>query len=443
MTRTLITIFINTFRIQTTACLLFISFWIQAQPILTLDDAIKIGVQNNFQIQILQSNEQIAINNNNPANADFLPRVSTTGSYSLSNNNTQQEFFNGDSRSASGAGSRNARAAVDANWTIFDGFRREAIKEELQLDERRATEITQAEVLALIEQIQLAYFELGQLQKEMALTVNSIELNQAILTLALQKQRIGTASEAEVLQARSQLNIDSIQLIRQQGQLTGSEIAFNQLLNQPLSTTISVSDEISLETLPNQAAMVEEAKSKNPQLVLARLDQLTTAMQIKSVKSVLYPKLNLGASYVYNFSKAEVGFLLSNQTYGPSTQLTLTYDIYSGRNLKKELQNIELVQGNLLKDQRRIEWEIESRIVNLYNDYANLAVLQDAEDRQILIAEKNTLLANELYRYGRNTSFEVREAVLREIQAKNRLIQNEYQMKYIEIQLKAIAGMLR
>jgi outer membrane protein TolC len=443
MMRIATTIIMNTISMGMTICLLVIPFCIQAQPMLTLNEAIKIGVQNNFQIQILESNEQIAINNNNPANAEFLPRVGTTGSYSLSNNNTQQQFFNGDSRSASGAGSRNARASVDASWTIFDGFRREAIKEELDLNERRAKEITQAEVLALIEQIQLGYFELGQLQKEIALTQNSIELNQAILTLALQKQRIGTASEAEVLQARSQLNVDSIQLIRQQGQFAGSVIAFNQLINQPLSTIISVSDEITLETLPNQASMVAEAKSKNPELILARLDQLTTAVQIKSVKSVLYPKLNLGASYVYNFSKAEVGFLLSNQTYGPSTQLTLSYDIFSGRNLKKELQNIELVQGNLLKDQRRIEWEIESRITNMYNDYALLMDLQGAEERQILIAEKNTLLANELYRQGRNTSFEVREAVLREIQAKNRLIQNEYQMKYIEIQLKAIAGMLR
>jgi len=427
-------------------CSFFFFFFIvqnNAQSVITLDEAIKIGVNNNFQIQILQANEKIAKNNNNPANADLLPRVTTTGTYSLSNNNTNQEFFNGDSRSATGAGSRNARAAVDANWTIFDGFRRDALKEGLALDEKRSYEQIQAEILALIEQIQVAYYQIGQIQQQMALTLQSIDLNQAILNLALQKQRIGTGSESEVLQARSQLNIDSIQLIGQQGQLSSAKLTLNRIINQPLQTEVLVIDDLTLEPLPIQEALVEESKNKNPELILARLEQLNTAIQIKEVKSVLYPKLSLGASYIYNYSKAEVGFLLSNQTYGPSTQLTFTYDLFSGRNLKKELQNIELFQSNLQKDQDRIAWEIESQIADLYINYQNLMNLQEAERKDIEIAEKNTLLANELYRQGRNTSIEVREAVLREIQAKNRLLQNTYQMKYIEIQLKAIAGILR
>lgn len=415
---------------------------IGAQSLLTLEDAIQIGINNNYQIQILQANEQIAKNNNNPANADLLPRISTIGTYTLSSNNTDQQFFNGDSRSATGAGSRNARASIDANWTIFDGFRRDALKEGFALNEQRTGEEIQAEILSLVEQINLAYYQIGQIQQQISLIGQSISLNQAILDLALQKQRIGTGSEAEVLQARSQLNSDSIQLISQQGQLTNAKSNLNRIINQPLQTDILVTNDVALEDLPNQVILLEEAKSKNPAMILARLEQLNTAIEIKAVKSILYPKLSLGASYVYNFSKAEVGFLLSNQTYGPSTQLTFSYDLFSGRNLKKELQNIELLQGNLQKDQERIAWEIESEIAELYINYQNLLNLQDAVERDIEIAEKNNLLANELYRQGRNTSFEVREAVLREIQAKNRLIQNTYQLKYIEIQLKAIAGSL-
>lgn len=432
-----------------TAHLMFILlFWgglftpLKSQTDLTLREAIEIGIKNNFQIQILQANEQIAENNNNPANAELLPTVSTTGSYSFSSNNTDQQFFNGDSRSASGAGSRNARASVDASWMIFDGFRREALQEELQLEIERTSEETKAEILSLVEQINIAYYQIGQIQEQISLTNRSIDLNLAILDLALQKQRIGTGSESEVLQARSQLNSDSILLIEQQGDLKSAKNSLNRIINQPLDIDISVVDTVILDVLPNKEVMIQEALSRNPDLILAKLDQLNTAVQIKSIKSVLYPKLSLGASYVYNFSKAEVGFLLSNQTYGPSTQLTLNYDIFSGRNLKKELQNVDLIQGNLVKNQQRISWEIESQISEYYINYYNLADLRGAESRNIEIAEKNSLLANELYRQGRITSFEVREAVLREIQARNRMVLNTYQMKFIEIQLKAIAGIL-
>lgn len=416
---------------------------IEAQNILSLDDAIKIGLQNNFQIQILESNEQIARNNNNPANAEFLPTLSTIATINYSTNNTQQQFFNGESRSATGAGSQNARAGAEANWMIFDGFRRQAIKETLALEETRTSELTRSEALLLVEQIELAYFQLGQIQEEINLTLSSIELNQSIVTLARQKQRIGVGSESEVLQASSQLNTDSILLINQQGMYSRSLISFNRLINQPLSTEFVIAPGVDLESLPNQQLMLEEARRRNPDLILAKLDQLSTALQIKSVKSVLYPKLQITAAYNYNFSKAEVGFLLSNQTYGPSSQLTFTYDIFSGRNLKNELQNIELIQGNLQKDQQRIELEIESRIADLYANYQILQNLRVAEEKEIRITAQNTLLANELYRYGRNTSFEVREAVLREIQAKNRLIQYTYQMKYIEVQVMAIAGLLQ
>lgn len=430
------------FQIRSILILLSVPFLSLNAQTLSLSEAVEIGIKNNFQIQILQANELIAKNNNNPANADLLPRVSTTGSYALSSNNTDQQFFNGDSRSASGAGSRNARASIDVNWTIFDGFRREAIQEGLQLEIQRTSEETQAEILALVEQISLSYYQIGQINKQIALTERSILLNEAILDLALQKQRIGTGSESEVLQARNQLNLDSVLLIGQQGDLKRAKNTLNRVINQPLDTDFSVVDTVILDILPDRELMLQEALSKNPELILAKLEQLNTAIQIKSIKSVLYPSLSLGASYVYNFSRAEVGFLLSNQTYGPSTQLTLNYDIFSGRNLKKELQNIELIQGNLERNQNRISWDIESRIAAFYIDYENLADLQSAETRNIEIAEKNSFLANELYRQGRITSFEVREAVLQEIQAKNRLVLNTYQMKFIEIQLKAIAGIL-
>jgi len=415
---------------------------LEGQTTLTLEEALTIGLKNNYQIQILRSNELIAKNSNSAANADYLPTLGVNGAYSFTSTNTQQEFFNGETRSASAAGSRNANAALQANWTVFDGFRRQALRDALILEETRTSEITRAEVLRLVEQIELAYFQIAQQQQLIDLTNQSIELNQAIMALAEQKQQIGVGSQSEVLQASNQLNTDSILLIQQLGVIERQKIDLNRLIQQPLDVGFEVADSIDLETLPPQSEMIEEAQNRNPALMLAQLDQQSTTLRIKEIKSVLYPKLDLTATYNYNFSKAEVGFLLSNRTFGPTGRATVTYDLFSGRNLKRELQNVDLLLENLQRDQQRIEWDIESQIVDLYANYQNLVDLRIAEQKNILIAEQNSLLANELYRQGRNTSFEVREAVLREIQAKDRLIQSTYNLKFIEIQLKGIAGLL-
>ena len=413
-----------------------------SQEMLYLDDAIQIGLANNYQLQILQANQEIAKNNNTAANAQFLPTVSGVGSYSFSNTNTQQKFFNGDERSATGAGSRNARAAIEANWVIFDGFRRQAIREQLDLAEQQNVKYLDAEQLQFVQAVQLQYYRIAELQQEIRLVKQSIDLNASLKVLARQKQRIGVGSESEVLQASSQLNADSIQLIGLQGDYDRQKIELNRLLNLPLTNDFMADTIVESEALPDQAQMLEEAKRKNPALLLSQLEEMNIESQITEVKSILYPKLSLSGAYNYNFSKAEVGFLLSNRTFGPSTQLTVNYDIYSGRNLKNELKNIALLRGNIVKDRQQMELDIAAQIADLYASYHNLQILEDAVQMDISVAERNTLLASELYRQGRNTNFEVREAILREIQAKSRMITTTYEMKYIEIQLKAIAGIL-
>jgi outer membrane protein TolC len=418
-------------------------FWSYSQQLLTLQEAINIGLANNYQIQILQTNQEIAKNNNTLANANFLPTVSAVGTYGLSSTNTRQEFFNGDSRSATGAGSRNARAAAEANWVIFDGFRRQALSQQFDLEELRSSELINAETLQFFESVEIKYYQLAQLQREIELTRKSIQLNQAIQVLARQKQQIGVGSESEVLQATSQLNADSIILIGQEGQIASERIALNHLINQPLATQFFVDTLLENTPLPSQQLMLEEARKRNPALLLSQLDQLNTDFQIKELKSVLYPKLSINAAYAYNFSRAEVGFLLSNRTFGPSSQLTFSYDIYNGRNLKNELKNIDLIKDNIQRDQQQMELDIASQIAAFYAEYDNLLNLESAINKDIEIAERNTLLANELYRQGRNTSFEVREAILREIQARGKLIEIIYGLKYVEIRLNSIAGLLR
>jgi outer membrane protein TolC len=97
--------------------------------------------------------------------------------------------------------------------------------------------------------------------------------------------------------------------------------------------------------------------------------------------------------------------------------------------------NVELRKQDLIQD-------IESRITALYQQYQSLDRLLDLEKNNVITAEKNSALANELYRSGRATSLDVREAILSETRVRDRLSEVEFRQKLTEINIKNLTGMV-
>ena len=89
------------------------------QNILTAEDAVKIGLKNNYDIQIAKNNREIAQNNSGFGTAGFLPTLNATGAYAVSNSeqDTDSPFSFGDTDN------RTANAQITLNWTLFDGFK--------------------------------------------------------------------------------------------------------------------------------------------------------------------------------------------------------------------------------------------------------------------------------------------------------------------------------
>ena len=83
---------------------------------------------------------------------------------------------------------------------------------------------------------------------------------------------------------------------------------------------------------------------------------------------------------------------------------------------------------------------IEAQIRNRYADYVAFQQLTDLQQLNLNVAREQAALARELYRLGRTTNFEVREAILQEIQAQDRWIQTIFRLKQTEIGLLDLAG---
>lgn len=411
-----------------------------SQEALTLEEAIQTGLENNYRVRIARNSEAIATNSNNYGAAGFLPRLSTAGSVSHTSSNTVQKLFSGDERTGRGAGNTRVAAGISLDWTAFDGFAMFAVKDRLDLQEQRSRAFTQRAMHDLVTQIQNVYYGIVRIRQQVDITEQSIQLNRALQELAEAKLQIGTGTALQVLQTTNRVAADSSALLNQIDQLQQAKISLNRLMGRNPQTAFVVSPEVPQVTLPALNELTQLAIQQNHDVRLLQYDERIALTQIKEVRSALYPQLDLNAGYNYSYSRAEIGFALSNRSYGPSIGLGVSYNLFPGRNIRKDMDNAELFKQNVILSREELEEDLRADLAVLYQDYIALQELLELERRNVATAEQNTSLARQLYRSGRATNFDVREAILTEIQVKDRLSDVQYRLKITEIQLKSLAG---
>jgi len=142
--------------------LFIIGFSSQAQDLLTLENAVKIALENNYDIKIAQNNAKIDATNNSLANAGMLPILTANLTNNNSQLNTKQTQGDGTVRELDGAKNMSLTYGVGLDWTIFDGMRMFAKKEQLDLLEQQGKAELQAAMLTKISDVYLTYFDLVQ-----------------------------------------------------------------------------------------------------------------------------------------------------------------------------------------------------------------------------------------------------------------------------------------
>ncbi len=407
---------------------------------LSPESAVKIGLEKNFGIQILRNNERIAQLNNTPGRAGLLPNLGVNSLANYASNNTEQKFFNGETRSGIGAGNLTTRMGLEMNWTAFDGFNMFVERDRLALMEKMSRAETTAQMQTFAAGILAAYYRLVELERSTENLRYAVTLDRDILDLVKNKKKIGTANGLEVLQSQTRLNSDSARLVLLENDISRSRMNFNILLNLDPNTPFMLDTRFQNANMPSLEELLLRTRQNHPDLLLTKLQKEQAALRLETVKSSFWPVVTLQAAYNVAFSRSEVGFLLSNRSNGPFVGLTLRYTIFDGQNRKND-QEIALVQmENAALRETDLLTILEGRIKTKVSDYSALSNLISMEEENLDASRQQSALARELYRLGKTTNFEVRESILQEIQALDRVINAQARVKQVEIEIFNDAG---
>src|SRR5690606_23124115 len=144
--------------------LVLISLPLQAQELLTVEEAVKIALENNYQIRVAQNELDIDREGVSIGNAGMLPTVGIAATNNNSIQNSSQTRADGNLIELDDARNYNLNYGVVLDWTIFDGFRMFARYDQLKELEKLGEAQLQQTILDRVSDVMITYYDLVQQQ---------------------------------------------------------------------------------------------------------------------------------------------------------------------------------------------------------------------------------------------------------------------------------------
>lgn len=413
-----------------------------AQQKLTLQQAVSIALENNYNIKLTANAIEVAKLNKNLANAGILPIV--TGNFTTNNtlSNTRQTLSNGETQNRDGARNTNLSYGPELSWQIFDGFamfiRYDQLKEVEKLGEadyRLAVQTTIADVIA-------NYYDLVQQKQQLAALDTALDVSRLRLQNSDNRYQIGRAAKLEVLAASVDLNTDTTNLLRQLDTFRSTKIRLNEILARDIDSDFSVEDTIIIQTDLKLNQLQAVAGKQNPSLQSAVINQRIAELNLKQVKANRYPVIGVNTGFNFNESTSELGFARSSKGRGFNYGLTASINIFNGflQRRNEKAAAVEIDNAKLQYDQLNLN--VNSQIASLYRTYQTNIELVKLEKKNLNVAKENLDITLVKFKLGSIAPLELREAQRNYLDASVRYTNAQFQAKLAEVSLKEITGSL-
>ena len=415
-----------------------------AQNPLTLEEAISIGLQNNYSIQIARNSAQVSQNNQGLGLSGFLPTLNANGNYQMQNSreksNSQQSY--GDSETEI----RSAELALQ--WTLFDGFRmfanRKLYSESARLGHYQARQSIENTVVAICR----AYFNLVLQEKLLQIAEESKQISEERFNQEKVRHEIGGASSTDLLNAQVAYNTDRSKLLSQELEVEIARENLNLLLGREPSEKLNVVDDIVIPELKSSEAEIKSsANQNNSGINIARKNKQVASQQVSLARSAFFPRLNLSAGYGYNDrtirpDQATFANEINTESYTGSIGLNLSFNLFNGRRDKISYQNARLQKTNSSFALAEAENQLSGKISQTYETYQRRVQIVTLEEQNVTAARQNLELIQDRYQLGASTSLEFRDAQVNLFNAQVSLISAKYQARISRIEIDQLTGML-
>ncbi len=429
------------YRIPCAVAVLVLSMSAQAQ-IMTLKECLETGINESYQIKLVNISEEKASNNDSWLYAGGSPTLSATGSYSGSLSSSDATLASdGSITSTRNVLDHTLNAQLRAEWTVFDGFSIQATRDRLQELHNQGVIQTRVALEDYIANLTTEYYNLVRQTIHLKNLEYAAALSKERLRISSERYDMGGNSRLEMQQAQVYFNSDSAKSLKQHESVASANIRINRLMsNKDLrSVHVAADTAINLITGLEYESLYDDMMNTNSSLLRAESNKSLAQMDRRTVQSRNYPYLRLNASYGLTHNIYGNSNYSDRTNWGPNFGATVGINLISGKQRVQERNaRLDELSADITIDQ--LELQLRANLDDFWQAYQNNLMLLELQEQNLKTAQETMEIAQERYLLGDLSGLEMREAQKSLLDAEESLLQVQYDTKVCEISLLQISG---
>lgn len=382
---------------------------LQAQEVLSLDDAIKVGLEKNYEVIISRNEKDIAKAQNNFGNAGMSPQVSVNGNLNLASLNSYQEFSNGTVQDRMGAQSNNTGASINVGWVVFDGMKMFAIKKRLNQTEQLSALQLKQQMEETVYNIIVGYYDVVRIKQLMKAAQQNLSIYEERKKLAKLKLDIGSDSKVDLLLTESDENKAKSDLLKLDQQLIAAKVNLNTLMSRAVDIDFKTNDTIVLNYAPVYDELKKSALKNSSSVLMALQNELIAEQSVREARSGMFPQLQLNASYNFVRNQSQAGFVYLNRQNGLNAGVSAGWLLFNGNKNNKLIKERQIRLLNQKSFTELSKQQIDAMVYINYQNYMTNKKILELETGNLNSARELIGISMERYKIGKANLLETKE----------------------------------
>lgn len=412
-----------------------------SQTNLSLGQAVERTLLNNYNIQMVKKDLQIADNNVSYGNAGFLPTLDAAANYRFSAEDdetiTAQGNFPGKNNTATNKGT-----SVTLGWTLFDGFAMFARYDKFEELKNLNSIALQLQIETRLQELFTTYYQINMLDKSIKLMDETLKFSQDRLDFLNASNKYGATTGTEVLRAEVDYNTDNSNLKRQKVQRNTATNRLKYIMGEINDAQYNLTSDIEINNLGDYTKLKEMAFERNSSIQQAMISRQISEYDEKIIEAAYYPNVRFNAAYNYSEQESDKGFILGSSTQGYNASISASWNLFDGFRTRIADQNTEILQEKQDIFIQSIRAMIEMNLMTNYQSYTDLKSILELEEQSLKTANENFERSKSMFKYGTINSLELRQSQVNLLSNEQRIVNLKYEIKTYETMILMLSGQL-
>jgi outer membrane protein TolC len=375
----------------------------------TLQEGIEEALAKNWTLGAKGEEIEQAIQVKEQARTEFLPKFSTTYSYTrLDEELTFRSALGGDIQITT---LDNYESRTTVRQPLFTGFALLSSYELAKLGVDQSEMDFELGRLDLALKVKQAYFDILIADKGIEVAEKDVEARESNLKVVRSFYNVGMIPINDVLRAEVELANAQQNLVTARNTARLARSTFNIVLSRPINEPVDVEDILAYKPERGEfGEYVGNALEKRPEMKLININILQADQETRLVKSKYYPEVALTWEYIREGEDPDVSGDDFHQDPRWQATAALSWTFWEWGKTHYEVKEKESLKRELMQTKRALEdnirLEVKDAILRLENAEENIPTTEKAVEQ----AEENLRVNEERYKAQVTTITEVLDA---------------------------------